>query len=332
VAPESIRKIQLNRIAHVFYTHKNFDGQRKFLLDFGFAIAQEEPDRIFFKGYGTQPFAYCLSRGEADKFGGAAFVVETLEDLEHASQTLPGASSIYDVDAPGGGKGVTFTDPVDGFPFHLVHGQALKELSTHLPELPFNFPTSKHREVSKTQRFRKGPASVHKLGHFGLCVTDFAKTYAFYSSRFNFKASDLVYDPATGEDMTCFFHLDRGLTPVDHHSFFIFAGPKFHVHHSSFEVHDFDAQSLGHDWLRDQGWENCWGVGRHVMGSQIFDYWFDASPKPEGFEETKGANKFILEHYIDGDVVDSRTETNREKAAPGNLHVWGPDLPPTFMM
>jgi hypothetical protein len=45
------------------------------------------------------------------------------------------------------------------------------------------------------------------------------------------------------------------------------------VHHSSFEVHDMDTQLLGHDWLEEQGWKNCWGVGRHFLGSQIFDYW-----------------------------------------------------------
>ncbi len=62
------------------------------------------------------------------------------------------------------------------------------------------------------------------------------------------------------------------------------AGPKFHVHHSSFEVHDFDIQSLGHQWLRDKGYDLVWGVGRHVLGSQIFDYWWDRSG-------------FVLEHY-----------------------------------
>jgi hypothetical protein len=36
-----------------------------------------------------------------------------------------------------------------------------------------------------------GPAPVHKLGHFGLCVTDFALSYDFFTSRFNFKASDV---------------------------------------------------------------------------------------------------------------------------------------------
>ena len=82
----------------------------------------------------------------------------------------------------------------------------------------------------------------------------------------------LVYDD-TGRDITTFLHLDRGAVPVDHHCFFFFEGPKSHVHHSSFETVDFDTQVLGHDWLRDKGYENCWGVGRHIMGSQIFDYW-----------------------------------------------------------
>lgn len=68
-------------------------------------------------------------------------------------------------------------------------------------------------------------------------------------------------------------HLDRGQIPVDHHCFFIFEGPVSHVHHSSFETHDFDTQLLGHHWLRQKGYKNCWGVGRHILGSQIFDYW-----------------------------------------------------------
>ena len=46
------------------------------------------------------------------------------------------------------------------------------------------------------------------------------------------------------------------------------------VHHSSFEVHDIDAQGVGHQWLEEHGWTNCWGIGRHILGSQIFDYWF----------------------------------------------------------
>ncbi|KAK2764668.1 trihydroxytoluene oxygenase [Colletotrichum kahawae] len=176
-------------------------------------------------------------------------------------------------------------------------------------ELNFNFPTKKHRNAGTFQRFEKGPAPVHKLGHFGVCVTDFQKTYDFFTSRFNFIPSDLVHDH-TGRDVTVFLRLDRGEQLVDHHSFFFFEGPKFHVHHSSYETHDSDMQFLGHDWLRHRGYENFWGVGRHIMGSQIFDYWYDPS-------------KFIFEHYVDGDQMNSSHPTSISEASPNGLHIWG---------
>ena len=64
---------------------------------------------------------YCPEKSDEDAFGGVAFQVESETDLEYASKTLPGASEVYELaDAPGGGRCVTFKDPVDGFPFHLM--------------------------------------------------------------------------------------------------------------------------------------------------------------------------------------------------------------------
>lgn len=37
------------------------------------------------------------------------------------------------------------------------------------------------------------PAPVHKLGHFGMCVTDFAEAFEFYTTRFNFVPSDVSF-------------------------------------------------------------------------------------------------------------------------------------------
>jgi hypothetical protein len=83
---------------------------------------------------------YRAEESEKDEFGGAAFVVELYEDLEYASQTLPNATPVYNLtDAPGGGLCVTFKDPVDGFPFHLVYGQASQDNSAGLPQLKYNF-------------------------------------------------------------------------------------------------------------------------------------------------------------------------------------------------
>lgn len=67
------------------------------------------------------------------------------------------------------------------------------------------------------------------------------------------------------------------------------------------------------------GWqrrvESIWGVGRHVLGSQIFDYWAD----PSGFK---------IEHYADGDLVNAGTPTLRDVVGP--FSVWGPEVPKDF--
>lgn len=110
--------------------------------------------------------------------------------------------------------------------------------------------------------------------------------------------------------MTVFYRLDRGQEAVDHHCFFFYEGSEYHIHHTSYETYDFDAQALGHDWLLHRGHRPCWGIGRHIMGSQIFDYWFD----PHGF---------IMEHYVDGDLLDNTEPTQYSLATPENLHIWG---------
>lgn len=137
------RQIRLVRLAHVYYTHQNITKASQFLNDFGFQEVKtidKDKKTVYYRGTGPDPFVYCAREGDADEFGGAAFVVESREDLEYASQTLPGASEVYELaEAPGGGLCVTFRDPVDGFPFHLVYGQGFADETRALPRLNYNY-------------------------------------------------------------------------------------------------------------------------------------------------------------------------------------------------
>ena len=138
------RQIRLVRLTHVYYTHKDITKATQFLDDFGFqkakTIRKDGKVVIYYRGTGPEPFVYCLREGDVDEFGGAAFVVESREDLEYASQTLPGTSDVHELlEAPGGGLCVTFRDPVDGFPFHLVYGQTLEKETRALPQLKYNY-------------------------------------------------------------------------------------------------------------------------------------------------------------------------------------------------
>jgi hypothetical protein len=91
-----------------------------------------------------------------------------------------------------------------------------------------------------------------------------------------------------------------------------------HVHHCSFEVHDFDTQNLGHEWLASKGYKSVWGVGRHILGSQLFDYWWDTTGN-------------MIEHYADGDLVNEETPVGWGLAGDESLAVWGPEVPKWFL-
>lgn len=41
--------------------------------------------------------------------------------------------------------------------------------------------------------------------------------------------------------------------------------------------------------------------------------------------------KFIMEHYVDGDLVNCDTEIAKSKIGKEGLFVWGPDVPDGFL-
>ncbi len=139
-----LKKIRLNRISHVYYKHQKYEEAKQFAEDFGFVEAAVVGKTTYYRGYGTEPFVLAIEQSDVTEFGGAAFTVDSEEDLTHASKILPKeckATAVHDIpDAPGGGKRVTFYDPVDGFPFHLVYGQTPVELrDPQFPTLKINY-------------------------------------------------------------------------------------------------------------------------------------------------------------------------------------------------
>ncbi|KAI1181777.1 Glyoxalase/Bleomycin resistance protein/Dihydroxybiphenyl dioxygenase [Nemania serpens] len=318
-------KVQLARILHVYFAHPDLEAFAEFAKDWGFVETARKEDRIWFRGYGVDPYVYVAtqSRDGNPRFEGAAFVAKSEEDFEKAA-LLAGATPSSLADAPGGGRMVTFNRS-DDTQFHVVYGQVEREVeesapsATHEVQGPYNGPFQKLRRGT-FQRYREGPALVHKLGHFGLVYRDFDAEISWYTGNFNFVPSNVLYHwDFSNIDVLTFLHLDLGKEFSDHHVMFLQRAPpevkKSYLHHTSYEVADFDEQLIGHEYLAKRGYESVWGVGRHILGSQIFDYWKD----PSGFK---------IEHYADGDLVNEDTPTTREVVGP--LSVWGPELPKDF--
>lgn len=108
-----------------------------------------------------------------------------------------------------------------------------------------------------------------------------------------------------------FIRCDRGSIPTDHHTLALALGPANRYVHSAYEVADLDALAAGGEYLHERGYVRSWGIGRHIQGSQLFDYWRD----PDGF---------LVEHYADGDVFDSSVEPGWAPFTASGLAQWGP--------
>lgn len=153
MAITEVQKIRLVRIAHAWYRHQDIEKAKAFAADFGFFETAQIGKTTFFRGYGTEPFVLALEESDRNEFGGAAFVVESEEDLIRASKILPPecrATEVHEMkNVPGGGKRVTFYDPVDGFPFHLVYGQTQVPMEDPgFPKLKFNYVSASASKAS----------------------------------------------------------------------------------------------------------------------------------------------------------------------------------------
>lgn len=274
VGIDNAKRVQMVKLAHMRYQHPDLDEITTFLLDFGMHVVKRTDDKVWYRGYGPDQYVYYAQKGEK-KFLGGVYEVESQAELEKAVK-IPGAGAIEELsDSPGGGRMVTLHDP-EGFPVSFVYGAEPAPKQDYPTKVIYNYEDEKPR-VRKFNRFTPGPAAVHKLGHYGLCVKDFPAQLEWYTRNFNFAPTDFLYVPSgEGEgktkDVAVFAHIDRGDDPVDHHTFFMSSNPTAHVHHCSFEVHDYDTQHLGHQWLAGKEYKSVWGIGRHILGSQLFDY------------------------------------------------------------
>lgn len=299
-------------VESVRFSAPDLTRMRGFLEDFGLHAAQNFGDGVLrMRGAGDTPFLHETVEGEPG-FVNLAVRVRSIDDLK----ALAEAESATVETATGGGWRVMLADP-DGF---RVEAVAERPRVPPLPQAPVNAwnIAARRERPGEAKRIAVRPAHVVRLGHVVLGVSDMTRTWAWWQSRFGLLVSDEVRAP-NDAIAALFIRCDRGDEPVDHHTlnFAALPGvpPKFH--HAAFEVADLDDLMAGGRYLAEKGYRHEWGVGRHVLGSQVFDYWRD----PWG-------NR--VEHWTDGDLFDAHAPTNITDIPTMLGHQWGPAAPPDF--
>jgi catechol 2,3-dioxygenase-like lactoylglutathione lyase family enzyme len=300
--------IKADDIAFVRFSAPDLDQMETFLNDFGLVRAARDETTLYMKGEGSDPFVHVTHKG-APGFAGVAFRALSVGDLE----TLAGKTGAK-VDAlagPGGGKVVRLKDP-DGFSVEAVAGREAAP-AVAAPAGPVMNDSRAHPRSNAPKRVRQGASHIRRLGHCVLNVSNFRASEAWYKERFGFITSDEI-KMSPEFSLGAFMRCDRGDKPADHHTLFLLGTgtPKFN--HAAFEVTDLDDLMSGHDVLKEKAYRHQWGVGRHFLGSQIFDYWRD----PWGH---------TLEHWTDGDVMTA--SWGSRDATPMDLMgvQWGMKMP-----
>jgi catechol 2,3-dioxygenase-like lactoylglutathione lyase family enzyme len=300
-------------LAYLVFERPDLEIAEGFLTSFGLLLASRTPDVVYLRGTAPSPYCYRVHRAPQARFVGAGFLVGTREDLERLAR-LEGASRIERSEHPGDGDRVKLQDP-SGFTVEVVHGQTpTEEIPTREP-LALNFGHDRRR-INHVQRPPVEPAEVVRLGHVVLEVADYQATCAWYTQHLGLIPSDVQVLP-DGSPAVAFMRLDLGDTPADHHALALVQGfmPKYS--HSAYELVDADAVGMGQRVLRNKGYKHAWGIGRHILGSQIFDYWED----PCGDKH---------EHYCDGDLFTADQPMGVYPASREAMAQWGQPMPRSF--
>ena len=287
-----------------------------FARAFGFQTALRTPTELHLRGTDADAPCVLLRQGPVTRFTGLALhAADEVDVLRLAEHTGVAARALPEVI---GGLAVDLADP-GGTPVRVVAGMHA------LPELPVQQPLVHNtgRTVTRTnvtQRPPRVPARVQRLGHVVLQSTTYRRTLNWYLDLFGMIVSDFLYFPGQrdrGPTMS-FIRCDRGATPADHHTLALALGPANRYVHSAYQVSDLDALAAGGEYLCERGYFRSWGIGRHIQGSQIFDYWRD----PDGF---------LVEHFADGDMFDNTLEPGWAPFTATGLAQWGPPVSRDFL-
>jgi hypothetical protein len=287
-------------------------GAEQFFTRFGLTLSSAEDDCLCFSAEAGAPVALVYRRATRSHFIGPTFAVRERAELDALAAKLPGGK-VEDLPLPGNPPGVMVTDP-NGVVVKVAWFEDWREL----PDCGEPFTTNRGaRRERINDPLRPEPSKILRLGHMVLGTPNWEATARFYMDTFGLIPSDVQALP-DGRPFIAFLRCDRGSTPTDHHTFVVGRLPVVDLEHAAFEVTDLDAVGMGGRVLEEAGYDRAWGIGRHILGSQIFDYWF-------------GPDQYKFEHFADGDLFDADRPTAYHPMSAAGIAQWGPAMPGKFL-
>jgi catechol 2,3-dioxygenase-like lactoylglutathione lyase family enzyme len=298
--------VKVTGLAWLEFERPDVDRAERFGTDFGFTVADRTPEALLLRGRWASTACLVIRRGPRPCFAGLAFQAAARDDLDRLARGTGGTVMPH-----WGGHAVSLRDP-SGYPVHVVYGVPELAALPERPPLPLNLGAEPAR-ANGTQRSARRPAEIQRLGHVALGSTRFRAALDWYLDTLGLLVSDFLYLDGQRDrgPAMAFMRCDLGSVPADHHTLAMALQPATGYLHSAYQVTDLDEVAASGEYLRERGYRHAWGLGRHIQGSQIFDYWRDP-------------DRAMFEHYTDGDVFDATMEPGWAPLSVSGLAQWGP--------
>lgn len=303
---------RVRRLLSLTFERPDPDRAVRFFADFGLSVVGREGGGVRLAGVDGRPLVE-VERGPRPTLLG--FTFEADEDALAALALTEGCTIELDRD---GRRRISLRDPI-GWQVNVVALDADETPVETSGETAFqNGETVEtHRAVNRPLRLDARPPDILHLGHVALEVVDFDAAVAWYTRVLGLLPSDIqVLDD--GSAGLVFLRCDRGAQPTEHHTLVLARSIDDGLSHAAFAVRGLDALAMGQRLLRERGWTHAWGIGRHLMGSQLFDYWRD----PWGA---------MMEHYADSDMLDATHIPDVMPMTRTAMAQWGPPMPADFV-
>ncbi|MCG8914510.1 VOC family protein [Actinokineospora sp. PR83] len=308
--------VKVHDIAWLEFEKPDLAAAEVFARAFGFTVAYRSATELDLRG--ALPGSPCVivRKGRRSRFVGPAFTAAAATDVLRLADHL--GVTARRLPEHLGGVGVDVREPAGALV--RVVADTIEHPALEVQPAHVHNTGGEVRRVNATQRPPRAPAVVERLGHVVLQSDRYLASLDWYLDHLGLIVSDFLHFPGQrdrGPTMS-FIRCDQGSTPVDHHTLAMTLGPRSRYVHSAYQVADLDALAAGGEHLRALGYRHSWGIGRHIQGSQIFDYWRD----PDGF---------LVEHFTDGDRFDSSLEPGWAEMTASGLAQWGPPATADFL-
>jgi catechol-2,3-dioxygenase len=152
---------------------------------------------------------------------------------------------------------------------------------------------------------RRDPAPL-RLGHLLMFTPDWERAERFFAEALGLRPTDRI----AGKGV----FMNAGAGIVDHHCFALLGSSHRGLQHASFYVGSFDDIGFGAWHMREAGYKEVFGPGRHAIASNLFEY----------FRDPWGS---WIEYYTDMDKVTANWTCRDWRSLP---YTWGPEWSPEF--